>query len=142
MPDKGILRIIDANFNRCKEGLRVIEDLFRFAAEEESLRKKTRAYRHSLDKLTRSKTLRKALSCRNSIKDPGRKVDDLELQRKNTSDLFYVNFQRVKESLRVMEECFKLVEPAYVSLVKKIRYDTYTLEKKAFIGKAFIRPDR
>ena len=49
MVDKGALRVIDANFNRCKEGLRVAEDIFRFILKEDGLRKTLRRLRHSLD---------------------------------------------------------------------------------------------
>jgi len=41
---KGILRVVDANFNRCKEGLRVVEDIFRFIVEDDKLRKKLMQY--------------------------------------------------------------------------------------------------
>ena len=37
-----------------------------------------------------------------------------------------------KESLRVLEECSKLVRPAAAAALKKLRYEVYNLEKAFF----------
>ncbi|MDP2922758.1 MAG: thiamine-phosphate pyrophosphorylase [Candidatus Omnitrophota bacterium] len=129
---KGTLRILDANFNRSKEGLRVIEDIFRFVLEDDALRKKIRKVRHSLDGISKKKIFREAILDRNSKKDLGSKVDVLEIKRKNASDILYINFQRVKESLRVMEEFFKIISSREIRYLKKLRYDIYSLEKESF----------
>lgn len=130
MVDKGILRVIDANFNRAKEGLRVVEDIFRFILEDNTLRKKTRNVRHSLDVITQEKILKRAILSRDSKSDIGKRIDKLELKRSDASDLLYINLQRVKESLRVLEEFFKIVIPKKVPKIKTIRYEIYALEKK------------
>lgn len=127
--DKGILRAIDVNFNRSKEGLRVIEDIYRFVFINDSLRKKTRILRHELDKIANEKQVKNAFLCRDSVNDLGKKVDYLETNRKSVTDILYANLQRVKESLRVLEEFFKLVVKSKVNLLKKIRYKVYVLEK-------------
>ena len=74
MVDKGILRVIDANFNRCKEGLRVVEDIFRFILKQDSLRKILRKLRHCLDEITQEEILKKAILSRNSKKTLARSV--------------------------------------------------------------------
>lgn len=130
MVDKGILRVIDANFNRCKEGLRVTEDIFRFILKQDGLRVSLRKLRHGLDKIAQEEILKQAILSRNSKKDIGQKCDRLEIKRKDVNSLLYANLQRVKESLRVLEEFFKLVIPHRVSKIKKIRYEIYELEKK------------
>ena len=130
MVDEGILRIVDANFNRCKEGLRVAEDIFRFILQNDYLRKKIRTLRHSLDSIAQEKTLKNAILCRDSKNDPGKSTDCLEIKRDSANSILYINLQRTKESLRVLEEFFKLVIPRRVSLIKKIRYQIYTLEKE------------
>ena len=130
MVDKGTLRVIDANFNRCKEGLRVAEDIFRFILKEDGLRKTLRRLRHSLDLIAQEELLKQAILSRNSKKDLGKKCDAFEIKRKDVSSLLYINLQRVKESLRVLEEFFKLVIPQRVPKIKKIRYEIYELEKK------------
>lgn len=130
MDKKNILRVLDANFNRSKEALRVIEDIFRFVLPNDKLRKKSRALRHSLDEITKNKIFKEAILSRDSQFDPGRRVDVLELNRKTTSDVLYANLQRAKESVRVLEEFLKIISPQKVRLLKKIRYDIYSLEKK------------
>lgn len=128
-----VFRVIDANFNRCKEGLRVIEDIFRFILEDNALRKKTRAIRHALDEIKKNPKLRQnLLAARDVQKDSGKKVDYFEIKRKNTSDILYVNIQRVKESLRVLEEFFKIIDKCNVPLLKKSRYELYEIERKSF----------
>jgi thiamine-phosphate pyrophosphorylase len=131
MPEKNILRVIDVNFNRAKEGLRVVEDLARFVFENDPLRRQARRLRHNLDSLAREKSLKTAVLSRDSRNDLGREVDNWEIKRKNVEQLLYVNIQRVKESLRVLEETFKIVNPRRVPLLKKMRYRVYNLEKKA-----------
>jgi len=130
MLDKGILRVIDANFYRCKEGLRVVEDVFRFVSRNDTLRKKIRKLRHSLDFIIQEKILKDAILSRNSREDPGRGTDYLEIKRDSANSILYVNLQRTKESLRVLEEFFKLIIPRHVSRIKRIRYEIYTLEKE------------
>ena len=130
MLDKGILRVIDANFNRAKEGLRVVEDIFRFILEDNTLRKKTRGLRHGLDALTQENLLKKSILSRDSKSDIGKDTDELETKRDNATNLLYINLQRVKESLRVLEEFFKIIIPKKVTKIKNIRYETYSLEKK------------
>lgn len=132
-----ILRVIDVNFNRCKEGLRVIEDVFRFMFENDSLRKELRYIRHALDEVANEKIIKCAIANREANSDIGRKVDCLESNRKNISDIIYVNTQRIKESLRVIEEFFKIILPSQVALIKKLRYKIYVLEKKIIIGYIF-----
>jgi thiamine-phosphate pyrophosphorylase len=127
--EKGILRILDANFNRCKEGLRVAEDIFRFILQDDKLRRKIRHLRHSLDFITREKFFKDTILSRDSKKDLGKNVDYLEIKRESCLDVLYVNLQRAKESLRVIEEFFKIISPKKVKNIKKARYELYTLEK-------------
>jgi thiamine-phosphate pyrophosphorylase len=128
---KGILRTIDVNFNRSKEGLRVIEDIFRFTFDDDILRRKIRKVRHALDALTKGKAIKEAILSRDSINDLGKHIDSLEIKRTSVLNTLYINFQRVKESLRVLEEFFKLIIPKKVAIIKKQRYIIYVLEQKA-----------
>lgn len=130
--DRKLLRVLDANFNRSKEALRVIEDIFRFILENDGLRRKSRALRHSLDSISKKEIFRKAILLRNSKGDLGKRSDHLELNRKNYQDILYANFQRAKESLRVLEEFFKLISYSSVFYIKKIRYEIYSLEKEIY----------
>lgn len=125
-----ILRIIDANFNRCKEGLRVTEDILRFTFEDKNLRNKLKQIRHSLDIIFKKSIIKKAITTRNSLNDIGKDIDPLEIKQKDIFELLYANLQRSKEALRVLEECFKVFDITYVNLLKKLRFTLYHLEKK------------
>jgi len=127
---KKLLRVVDANYNRCREGLRVVEDIFRFVIGDDVVRRKLRTLRHSLDSIAKEKLLRDSILTRDSKKDLGRRVDKLETKREGLNDVIYVNLQRAKESLRVLEELFKVLIPNRVKDVKKARYRLYTLEKQ------------
>lgn len=131
---QGVYRIMDANLNRCREGLRVVEDIFRFHLKDNSLRLKVRKVRHTLDPLNSSRLAGRFLQARDSVKDQGKDVDHLELGRKSITDVFYINMQRAKESLRVLEEFLKIEQRSYVATIKKARYELYTVEKKAYLA--------
>src|SRR5216684_7830585 len=66
-----VWRLLDANANRAREGLRVIEDTARFVLDKPAAAKAIRALRHGLDELVRGeyKTL---LTARNVGHDSGR----------------------------------------------------------------------
>ncbi|MFC1599313.1 thiamine-phosphate pyrophosphorylase [Candidatus Omnitrophota bacterium] len=128
--DRKLYRIIDANYNRSKEALRVIEDIFRFFLDDKTLTKRIKSLRHELTtSFNDKKIVDKMLMFRDSLKDIGRPVDTLELKRKNINDVIYANLQRAKESARVLEEIFKIIDKKSVSSFKTIRYNLYSLEK-------------
>src|ERR1700690_3776408 len=68
---EGIWRLLDANANRAREGLRIIEDTARFVLDKPQAAKAFRVLRHGLDGLVRDhyKTL---LSARDVAHDSGR----------------------------------------------------------------------
>jgi thiamine-phosphate pyrophosphorylase len=129
----GINRILDANINRAKEGLRVCEEITRFLLDDEALTKEFKLVRHRIDGLTKRLPLPRAalIMMRQSQKDVGRKIYAGELKRKDTGDIFFSNIQRVKESLRVLEEFAKLFEKKLAVKFKELRYGIYEIEKKA-----------
>ncbi|MGA2089858.1 MAG: thiamine-phosphate pyrophosphorylase [Endomicrobiales bacterium] len=124
--DTRILRLIDANVNRCREGLRVIEDTARFVFDNESLYKKLRGLRHRVDRITRSAYPVLVLH-RNAVADSGRTMR--EGRRAHKSAIIAANFRRVEESLRVLEEYGKLLSPRAGAQFKKVRFTVYTIEK-------------
>ena len=137
---KKIFRALDANLNRSREGLRVIEDYFRFVSEENSMRNSIRRIRHSLKAISSDKKLIKSfIENRDSKNDQGKHLDSLEAKRKDVFDVVYANFQRVKESLRVMEELLKIADKSKVETAKKIRYRVYAVEKQTFKEWAYLR---
>ncbi len=124
-------RIIDANINRAKEGLRVCEEISRFILNSRDLTSQLKDTRHRIDLIF--KQLPKKillLEQRKSASDVGRCLYNNELKRKNCQDIFFANIQRVKESVRVLEEFSKLININIAIEFKKIRYDIYETEKR------------
>lgn len=124
-----IARIVDANFNRAKEGLRVCEDVCRFVSGEKKLTRDLKNLRHHLTVAVGSLKILKLIEARNIDGDVGRKSNRSELKRASVKDIFYANAQRVKESVRVLEEMAKLVNISTSAHLKKIRYKMYAIEK-------------
>lgn len=123
-------RILDANFNRLGEALRVLEDISRFILEEKDLTERLRFLRHGLT--PRDPFLKaKLLQARDSAGDVGREAK--ASQRKDMVALVLANARRVQESLRVIEELSKLpdISPHLdQSKFSQARFAFYELEKE------------
>lgn len=135
-----INRIIDANINRTKEGLRVCEEIARFILSDRTLTAGFKEIRHKITSEVKKLFLTKELlAARESRFDAGRNIQANELNRRNLSDIFLANIQRVKESIRVLEEFSKLTSKKSALKFKKMRYNIYEIEKKALRKIAALR---
>lgn len=128
--DSKIIRIIDANFNRAKEGLRVCEDVCRYAFDLKTETRTLKNIRHELTAAVETVGVKVLMSSRDTQGDVGRSSSESEFKRKDLNDIFYANAQRVKESFRVLEEIFKLINPSDAQKIKTLRYRFYDVEKK------------
>ena len=128
--EKRFIRILDTNLNRCKEGLRVVEDTCRFVFCDDTLYKKIRKVRHSSSKYLIDQ-YEQMLNARDSVKDSGRKAK--EQARQNLKNIVIANFKRAEESLRVLEEYSKIIDFNIALKYKALRYEVYTIEKKMFL---------
>jgi len=132
MIEKKLLQIIDANLNRTREGLRVCEDIARFSLENKSVTKSLKTIRHGATGLVlKSKkiSLARLLSGRDTCRDKAKFIDFRKETGIDISDIFMSNIERVKESLRVLEECFKLIDEKISRGYRKLRFNTYDIEK-------------
>jgi len=127
-----IYRIIDANINRAKEGLRVVEEICRFILEDENLTSQLKKIRHQMGKLTNKLgDYSLILTSRDSEADPGLSISAKNKEkRKNYVDLVISNMSRAEESCRVLEEISKLKDENLGFEFEKIRYCLYSLEKE------------
>ena len=128
-----LYRILDANLNRSREGLRVCEEIARFVLNSAPLTKELKSMRHAIAsgvrELPRGSAL--LLAARNSRDDVGRSSRlSTEMTRSNYRDLFIANMQRVKESLRVLEEFSKLCDIRIALRFQRLRFRAYEIEKK------------
>ncbi len=129
---KSVNRIIDANINRTKEGLRVCEEITRFILNSSRITSEFKKIRHEIDTIVKGlASSTNLLKERESLRDVGRNIYINELKRNNVQDIFFANIQRVKESVRVLEEFTKLINKNLAIRFKKVRYDIYEIEKNA-----------
>ncbi len=120
-----LYRVIDANLNRLKEGIRVIEDIMRYRDNNKELSSKLKQLRHK----ARIDENLELLKYRDSINDVLRPSTKSELNRTDILSIMLANFKRAQESSRVLEELFKLLNIEYSENFKYIRYELYNLEK-------------
>ncbi len=128
---RAIYRIIDVNLNRASEGLRVIEDGVRFVLDDLLLTEELKGLRHSLAKIVKATTAfsqEELISSRNSQGDVGAEL--AEEKREKIKEMLKANFKRVEEAERSLEEFGKLLSPLMGEQFRKIRFQTYCLEKK------------
>jgi thiamine-phosphate pyrophosphorylase len=123
-------RILDANFNRAKEGLRVCEDLCRYIWNQKTLTRTFKDLRHELTEVLAGLNILKIIEARHIQSDVGRMTSISESKRDDINAVFWANSQRVKESLRVLEEVTKLIDAGVSSKLKVLRYKVYALEQK------------
>lgn len=122
-----VCRILDANLDRAREGLRIIEEWCRFGLNSVQLSAECKQLRQELASW-HSPELRAA---RDTPGDPGTELTHpQEEQRSNLQLLLQANFCRVQEALRVLEEYGKLYHPKMGGAFKRMRYQVYTLESR------------
>ena len=99
--DLRISQIIDANLDRAREGLRVLEDWARFGLGKEDFVKRIKNFRQILGK----NHLEIYKTSRNYIKDQCKGLSHVEqFNRKSPEKIISSNSARVQEALRVIEE--------------------------------------
>jgi len=132
MNEKDTMRIIDANLNRLREALRVCEDVTRFILDDKDYTARLKDIRHDVFKAVSDSNklgYSSLLSSRDSIGDVGKESISSELKRTDPFDILSANFQRAKESVRVLEEFSKMVDSKLAQRFKGIRFYIYNLEK-------------
>lgn len=118
-------RIIDANLNRLREGIRVVEDIYRYIYNNKTISSSLKSIRHN----ARIQNYENLLKARDIINDCLKVTTDSEKQRDDLQSIIIANFKRAQESARVLEELLKLIDPTQAQKFKQIRYELYNLEK-------------
>lgn len=132
MNKKNIYRILDANLNRAREGIRVTEEVARLYFDDAKLSSKFKRLRHELTRVARKNfDQKKLLTFRDSEKDVGSDtMGSLEKKRADLSSIVQANLRRSQEATRVLEEFGKLINPDSAKTFKKLRFRLYTLEQE------------
>lgn len=122
--NENYLRLIDANLNRLREGIRVVEDIFRYVYNDKQTAIKLKELRH----LSRLENYIELLETRDVKNDVLRSSIKSELNRTDLYSILIANFKRAQESSRVLEEFCKLISIKDSENFKYIRYELYNLE--------------
>ena len=122
-----LLRIIDANLDRAREGLRVLEEWCRFGINNEQATAQIKHLRQAIGSW-HSNDIRAA---RDTPGDLGTQLTHpQEATRTDITQVLQVNFARTQEALRVLEEYGKLYSAEMASECKQMRYQLYTLDSQ------------
>jgi len=133
--EKSVYRILDANFNRAREGLRVLEEYCRFVLDHSQLSKRLKALRHSLCQTMAFLDPESLLCCRDSQGDIGKAIRvESQMKRASLEDCVQAASKRLTEALRVLAEVGQSLDPRLYESFERLRFDVYTLEKDISIA--------
>jgi thiamine-phosphate pyrophosphorylase len=128
MPDPR--RILDANANRAREALRVMEDGARFLLDDAELSSRAKALRHDLASAL-APFAHEMLLARDTPGDVGTAIStEGEAHRASARDVVVAAGKRLTEALRTIEEYAKVIEPTVAPVVEALRYRAYDLESR------------
>jgi thiamine-phosphate pyrophosphorylase len=129
-PDGPVLRLLDANANRAREALRVMEDYARFIANDGALAGELKEVRHALAGLL-GPMLAEAVLHRDTPGDVGvANKTAAEFSRPDSGAVAIAAGKRLSEALRSIEEFTKTISPADAAAVESLRYRGYELERQ------------
>ncbi len=128
-----VMRIIDANANRAREALRVMEEAARFILDDAALTGELKQLRHDL-----ASALRRFANLefhRDTPGDVGTAIGtETELSRGSAGEVVIAAGKRLSEALRAIEEYGKTLDADFAAAVEKMRYAGYELEQRLSRG--------
>lgn len=128
------LRIIDANANRAREALRVIEDYTRFVLDDAAVAEALKSARHSLRAATEPLGAGALLRARDIVSDVGRDLKTAtELARPDLEAVVRAAFARLSEAARAMGEYTKPLDSEAAAVAESLRYRCYELEQRVIL---------
>ena len=134
MIDAATARILDANSNRAREGLRVMEDYARFVLDDPDVVEQAKGLRHDLAAVIEAHDLTRVVRSRDTTGDVGRNVQAAgEYDRPGLEDVVVAAGKRLSEALRVIEEGAKTFDAGLARAIEQLRYRGYELERRLAI---------
>jgi thiamine-phosphate pyrophosphorylase len=128
-------RILDANANRAREALRVIEDYCRFVLNDAFLSGELKHMRHELTDILELLRPRLMLEARETQQDVGTRISTAqEWERSCLREVAKANLKRLQEALRSLEEFAKVCRVDLAARLEQLRYRSYTLERAVVLG--------
>jgi len=132
--DKPTLRLLDANFNRAREALRVLEDFVRFILDDAQLTQTAKQLRHDLSQTIAQLPAPELLASRDTPGDVGTTISTpAEQSRTDSLAVVQAAAKRLPEALRCLEEYTKIERPELAARIEAIRYQGYDLEKQILL---------
>lgn len=129
------LRILDANLNRAREGLRVAEEHARMILNDVGLTSRVKAVRHELASIAAAIGPMAMLAARDTLGDVGTRIHAAdEHVRDGPVHVASAALKRTGEALRCIEEYAKTGDDTIANLAKKIRYKLYTIEQDLLLA--------
>lgn len=133
--DRGIYRIIDANFNRAREAFRVMEEYCRFVLDSSVFSGRAKSLRHRLCEEIRVFDAVELVCSRESGDDVGRGLHvDGQLRRRDLPDVFLAACKRGGEALRCLSEASQIVSASAAGVFEELRFELYSLEKDVLVS--------
>ena len=128
--DVETLRVLDAASNRASEGLRVVEDFARFVLDDQHLTRLVKQLRHDLAEACAALPTAERHAARETQRDVGTNLSTpAEARRADAWAVCSASCERVKQSLRGLEEFGKVALPEISPRLESLRYRFYTVEK-------------
>ncbi|HVP11900.1 MAG TPA: thiamine phosphate synthase [Phycisphaerae bacterium] len=129
------LRIIDANLNRAREGLRVLEEHARLVLDDAALTERLKRLRHGLVEASRDFGTDAMLTERDIQHDVGTRISTpSEQSRGDTANVAAAAGKRTSEALRCIEEYGKIICPQAAARIEQLRYELYAVEQDLLIA--------
>jgi len=129
--EPAVWRVLDANANRAREGLRVLEESARFILNDVRLAALAKDVRHELATALAPFVEFGAMRLRDTPGDVGTALAGSgEYHRADCVDVVRASARRLTESLRALEEYGKLFDVALAQAVERVRYRAYELERQ------------
>lgn len=124
-------RILDANANRAREALRIMEDYARFIADDRDLAAQLKSIRHEL-RLALDRLPPGWLEAnRDSPGDVGRTIKtESEGRRESVAAIVIAAGKRLSEALRSLEEYLKAIDATAAASIEAQRYRAYEAEQR------------
>jgi thiamine-phosphate pyrophosphorylase len=128
--EKSVYRILDANFNRAREALRVMEEYCRFVLNDGILSGRAKQLRHQLSRIVSGLDAMTMLCSRDSQMDAGKELRvQGQMRRVTLEDCFTASCKRTSEALRMLAEAGQTIDTMLYDSFEKLRFEAYTLEK-------------
>jgi thiamine-phosphate pyrophosphorylase len=134
MLSRDVARIIDANLNRAREALRVMEDYARFVLDDPAGCAVLKQLRHDMRECVECIPTGELLAARNTPGDVGTRIStQAERSRSDCRDVFTAAAKRLSEALRTIEEYAKTFDADLSADFEALRYRAYDAEQRFMV---------